>query len=440
MIRYRYFVVPALLVLFGCRQNGGATTKVKAADPDNEFSVLDGIPEAQIRTDFEAAAAKYPAVYRKAVEDNLVFPNRPMALDASSLYLSIAKTLKGVSKQDISSLEDIRSAGWEVRSGTVYPTFRKIIDQIDAASKIRHCSFKLSGEDSSGVDLINFRHFTRLTIGAGELDLAKGNAAGFQKRMMAAVRMTKQLESSPSLLSTLVQASNVAIIVKACEAALQLKGDRADTRRAVSAVLAAITPPMLNGQTVAGEYAMFAQMLGDKPAQAFQRRMSGEEESEAKVPDSIAKLPPEVLTKALQYGALDWGNRFMAFLAEPRKGTGLEAIKRLHAVSDALANPPNSVDKLSAAMRPTWIGVYESTIREAAYVALGKSATLLCGMRSTSGSYPNQLPAGCPTDPFTGKPFLYRKSGSGFVVYSIGADGVDDGGISTAKDVIVSID
>ena len=35
-----------------------------------------------------------------------------------------------------------------------------------------------------------------------------------------------------------------------------------------------------------------------------------------------------------------------------------------------------------------------------------------------------------PTDPFTGKPFVYRRSGAGFRLYSLGPDQQDDDGVS----------
>ena len=44
----------------------------------------------------------------------------------------------------------------------------------------------------------------------------------------------------------------------------------------------------------------------------------------------------------------------------------------------------------------------------------------------------NELVPACakslPQDPFTGKDLLYRHDARGFVVYSVGADGKDDGG------------
>jgi hypothetical protein len=51
------------------------------------------------------------------------------------------------------------------------------------------------------------------------------------------------------------------------------------------------------------------------------------------------------------------------------------------------------------------------------------------------GEYPPELAslaprylAGIPLDPFTEKPFIYRAASQGFVLYSVGGDGVDNGG------------
>ena len=33
-----------------------------------------------------------------------------------------------------------------------------------------------------------------------------------------------------------------------------------------------------------------------------------------------------------------------------------------------------------------------------------------------------------PQDPFSGKPLLYRRNAKGYVLYSVGLDGRDDGG------------
>jgi hypothetical protein len=66
-------------------------------------------------------------------------------------------------------------------------------------------------------------------------------------------------------------------------------------------------------------------------------------------------------------------------------------------------------------------------------------AGLACKIyRNQTGRYPENLAAlvpgilpEVPVDPFTGKPLIYRLEGGGFVVYSLGSNGKDDGGRMT---------
>ena len=49
-------------------------------------------------------------------------------------------------------------------------------------------------------------------------------------------------------------------------------------------------------------------------------------------------------------------------------------------------------------------------------------------------------PACCktvPTDPFDGKPLRYKKHGSSYIVYSVGSDGQDDGGVPRDSNYLV---
>ena len=72
-------------------------------------------------------------------------------------------------------------------------------------------------------------------------------------------------------------------------------------------------------------------------------------------------------------------------------------------------------------------------------IMLANRAGLACRLyKSRMGRYPDSLEAlvpdflaGIPVDPFTGKPFVYRREGEGFIVYSLGSNQKDDGGRST---------
>jgi len=60
--------------------------------------------------------------------------------------------------------------------------------------------------------------------------------------------------------------------------------------------------------------------------------------------------------------------------------------------------------------------------------------------RMKHGQYPEDVAAlvpefldKLPTDPFSGKDFIYRREGKGFIVYSVGIDRKDDGGVEVPK-------
>ena len=72
-------------------------------------------------------------------------------------------------------------------------------------------------------------------------------------------------------------------------------------------------------------------------------------------------------------------------------------------------------------------------------IMLTSRAGLACRLyKSRTGLYPASLEelvpgilTEVPIDPFTGKPFVYRREGEGFIVYSLGSNQKDDGGRST---------
>jgi tetratricopeptide (TPR) repeat protein len=70
-----------------------------------------------------------------------------------------------------------------------------------------------------------------------------------------------------------------------------------------------------------------------------------------------------------------------------------------------------------------------------------RSAVALKRYRLKHGSYPDKLAElvpefidEVPLDPMSGGELLYRKDGDGFVVYSVGVNGLDDGGTDSSLD------
>jgi hypothetical protein len=52
---------------------------------------------------------------------------------------------------------------------------------------------------------------------------------------------------------------------------------------------------------------------------------------------------------------------------------------------------------------------------------------------------PEKLPEPVPVDPFDGQPLRYKKLAKGYVVYSVGEDGRDDGG-DEKKDITFTVE
>ena len=76
---------------------------------------------------------------------------------------------------------------------------------------------------------------------------------------------------------------------------------------------------------------------------------------------------------------------------------------------------------------PTLSKMDQQDPRTRAREAITSAAAALLGERAKTGAYPAILPPGF-VDPFTDKPLLYKREGTGFVVYSAGPTGHFDGG------------
>lgn len=90
--------------------------------------------------------------------------------------------------------------------------------------------------------------------------------------------------------------------------------------------------------------------------------------------------------------------------------------------------------ELTRAMLPTIGKALERQATTEASLGTTQLAAALRTWRDEHGAYPPTLEAvrevlpRMPLDPFTGKPYLYRREGEGFVVYTAGPSGIDGGG------------
>ncbi|MHC4403624.1 MAG: hypothetical protein ACYTG0_28540 [Planctomycetota bacterium] len=95
---------------------------------------------------------------------------------------------------------------------------------------------------------------------------------------------------------------------------------------------------------------------------------------------------------------------------------------------------------------PSLAAILDADDRDAVWLLLSRTALALAAYRADEGEYPDEIEVLCqkylaevPHDLFAGAPFRYQKQGSGYLLYSVGLNGKDDGGrdVDSADDLVV---
>jgi hypothetical protein len=101
-------------------------------------------------------------------------------------------------------------------------------------------------------------------------------------------------------------------------------------------------------------------------------------------------------------------------------------------------NQKDAADDLTRLSAPVFDVIPARLAEYEVNLQLGRLGLALEDFRSREGKYPATLPdLGLPeatiTDPFTGRPFIYRTERDNVLVYSVGFDREDDGGVPRAS-------
>jgi hypothetical protein len=132
--------------------------------------------------------------------------------------------------------------------------------------------------------------------------------------------------------------------------------------------------------------------------------------------------------------ALDFSARYIE-AADHESTTALDEAQRLHDKVGRLRFPHVMTQIL---MSHTWR--FDPEARQIALARCGRTAVAVERYRLAHGRLPENLaelvPAQLetvPLDPFDGRPLRYKRLSPGYVVYSVGFDRVDDGGVDDAR-------
>ncbi len=131
---------------------------------------------------------------------------------------------------------------------------------------------------------------------------------------------------------------------------------------------------------------------------------------------------------------------YAANCMEALKLPGMHRIARLREIDEDMQNL-SFVHVAGKMMAPAMARVAEVDLRCRAHIGLARTALAIERYRLVKGELPERLEElvgeyleGVPIDPFDGKPIKYKRTQPGYVLWSIGEDGEDNGGVERDKE------
>ena len=310
------------------------------------------------------------------------------------------------------------------------------LDELSKAATTGEVSlgFGILSENSSSLE--TFRHIRRAvrTLSARALIRARdGDPSGAADDLVAALRVSRTASPRGAVIGALVRIACVNISCAGVRGCLQI-GEFPDeqTRRLCSALDAAgldeLLPRAMLYERAVSHMSYQTMMRGDmdnqgKPLPAARRGLLWK----------LEMLPVRAMLYANESVSLD----ALALQSEQMRKPYREFRKSGKDGDIAGQLPWWAV--LAKMTVPVFARAHAANDRCEATVEAVKTMLALERCRAANGSYPDTLADaqgfGCRfgDDPFSGKPFVYRRQGDGFLLYSIGDDLKDNGGKQAGK-------
>jgi hypothetical protein len=269
------------------------------------------------------------------------------------------------------------------------------------------------------------RELSRFLAARVELQLSRNELTGATDDARLLVFVARTISDEPLLISQLVRISVTTWAVKTTERALGCGTPTVGLAELQDELRKEIAVPRLEWG-LRGERGMFF-VIAEKMDQGVLEGGRNTERSNYPIGEFIYRkyIPDQ-----------------QAFMAEIFSAA-IEAVQlsgpdRISAVRSVMATCPNEYDlsnKLVGLFLPAVEKVNDADTRLVAQLGCAVAGIACERYRQKTGSWPKTLAdipkdilPEIPTDPFTGKSVLFKRTETGAVVYSVGSDGVDDGG------------
>ncbi len=369
----------------------------------------------------------------------------PEAMNAANVYMPLFDVnfdpLKGSPgnapesglrrfKVDKTDLPDVLAAQSIIES----PEAQTALATLKHASSMPFCVFPLRWDDTYNAlfpHLAQFRQATRMVCAQAVLLSHQGRRADALDWLGVGLRMADQVAQEPTLIAQLVAIAMRAITEKAARDIITEADLSPTLARPLYDQLGQTDHVQTYKRSMEMELAMgltMMEQLGRKPGDF--EAIFGEAGSfyPAPVEKLMATGPGRTWLKLEQANYAHYMHESLQSVDKPYRET---------ARAKPAPIPPRFGTVLSSMLIPVFSRVNMKRDQSIATTRLLQIVLALKAQKHSLGSYPDALSGLVwlpPTqDPFSGKPFTYRRQSSGFLLYGIGPNLQDDGGRPPSK-------
>jgi hypothetical protein len=347
----------------------------------------------------------------------------PEEQNAAPLYRQAAKILeeRGVRGSDIG------------REPEAFDKAREVLPIIEKATDLPYCWYDYDYRQGFLLEFpeaAQTRTFARIFSEHARRQSEKGDWKGALRSAERAQKVGRHLAQNPTLISMLVETATEAIAIRTIRDVVEHHAHRPEVRVAARQSLERFGPlpdlkNAIGGEVVMGRAGIH--QLGSESISLSQ--LTGGERERAHPVErmvlgnrTVRNAVDRKFVEAYRYLWERTPDDPAAWAATREAAVQLEKI---------VEDDPAPAGVLNQILMPVLSGVPDAVGNLQTHRRLLLTWMSILDSRRTSGSFPEELPSLGDTslDPFTGEPFRYRLMPQGFVLYSVGRDRVDNGGV-----------
>ncbi len=309
---------------------------------------------------------------------------------------------------------------------------RKTLDVLHEAGTIRGSRYPLDLREGFNLSL-NHVHTVRravcLLCCEAVLAAEHGNAEDAVQSLVAGFRIADSLRNEPVVVSQLVRMGGIDRVIASLERTLCRVPPSAEQLRRLAVTVAEIHDAGSLRRAWIGQRCTVVPVFEDPASLGA---------------GSLGEAPPVFVLEA--YDALGLADReavaYLDMVEDVIEAVSRAPEERLRAIELLDLESRRKGQRFGIVLRRFWIRPFNLVVRELSMLASVRAAQVALAIeraRLASGELPADeahLAPAClkavPRDPFAGEPLRYRRLEPGYVVYSLGPDGLDDGGVEKA--------